>query len=197
VQILTVDECAAWLATRHFAFSPAPHRGADHQVEAPSAFHTEWVGTPQDARTVASLGYRLSEAFPCTGALLVVRVVTSFQEHELDVFLEPRRRAGDTRWVDGVPGGATPGHLFNSGSPDDKRDAREMLGLLMAYTFEAMLVSDDGSLAVGIHDDVIEWCAREAAGMKVFEDITALLHLEQTSWGRELMRRRRTTERTR
>lgn len=193
MKVMTIDECEAWLSPRGIVMDRARERGSDHHIRAPSAFHGEWVGTPQDARTVSSLAHRLADGFPCDGALLVVTVVASFQEHELESFLYLRRSRGETRWVDGVPGGATPGHLFDESPHHNMRDVREFLTLLMAYNFEGSFVSADGSLVLGIHDDVIEWQCKELSAAEAFIASVSLFHLEQTSWGRELMARRRTT----
>jgi hypothetical protein len=191
MRVLTIEECDAWLAERSIAMVRAGRPGSDHQIRVPAAFPSEWASTPQDARTVASLAHRLAGAFPCDGSLLVVTVVTSFQEHELESFLYLRRSCGETRWVDGVPGGATPGHLFDEGPRHNARDVREMLGLLMAYNFEGSLISADGSIVVGIHDDVVEWRCKDRAELQTFRATASLLGLEQTDWGRELMARRR------
>src|SRR5687767_718571 len=111
--ILTIPETAAWLGARGLSLTPARQAGSDHHVVVPSDFDSVYVGTPQDARTLLNLAHLLSRRYSWQSGAVVVCVVTSFQEYEIDAFLSSRRLYGDPRRIDDVPGGATPGQLLS------------------------------------------------------------------------------------
>jgi hypothetical protein len=109
MKVLTVDESATWLAERQLALNRADRRGADHHLAIPGPYKRLWFGTPPAPPDQLSLAHLLAEWFECRSAFLLVSVVALFKAHELEAFLFLRRYYGDSRWVDGVPGGATPG----------------------------------------------------------------------------------------
>ena len=156
MKLLTVQESAEWLQRRGLQMEPAPQWGHDHFLAIPASFHGFYFDTPQDARRVWSLAHLLTTWFPCESSLLLVCGVFLFKDHELDAFLLSRASSGDTRWVDDVPGGATPGQLFDDGPDRDRRHVREFLSLMMAFTFQGYLVRRDGRLVIWVGDDVID-----------------------------------------
>jgi len=178
MRILTVAESEAWLSHRGLALQPARAAGHDHVLDIPAAFHRLCFGTPPDAKRQQSLAHLLAQWFQCEGAFLLVNVVALFEPHELDAFLFLRRYYGDARWVDGAPGGATPGHHFCDGLREDQRNVRELLNTMMAYTFEGYFVQADGQALICVADDVIEVGAMDGRALIVPADAVSTLELK-------------------
>jgi hypothetical protein len=190
MRILAVEECRAWLADRGLTLLPAQQFGQDHHLEIPTVFSGFYFDTPKDAKRASSVAHLLTEWFPYRASLLLVNVVALFQPHELDAFLLARRSAGESRWIDGVPGGATPGHLFSDEPALERRTLRELVGLMMAYTFQGYLVREDGRLVVWFGDDVVDIEAAEAADLEPGHRMAEMLDLRPGAWAHELMGRR-------
>jgi hypothetical protein len=178
MKVLTVDESATWLADRRLALDRADHWGADHHLVIPDAYKRLWFATPRDPAGQVSLADLLAGWFGCRSAFLLVNVVAPFQPHQLEAFLFLRRYYGDSRWVDGVPGGATPGHLFADGQAEDQRNVKEFLLTMMAFTFEGYFVQDDGAVILWVGDEVIDIAARNPAQLSRPHEIVQLLHLK-------------------
>lgn len=178
MKVLTVDESAAWLGGRSLVLKPAAHPGADHRLMIPESFERLWFGTPQRAADQVSLANLLAGWFQCRSAFLLVNVVALFQAHELDAFLYLRRYYGDSRWVDGVPGGATPGHLFEDGWPEDQRNVRELLVAMMAFTFEGYFVQADAEVILWMGDDIIDIAALKPGSLTAPREAVELLELK-------------------
>ena len=138
--VRTIDETTRWLAKLELTFRPALAWGQDHVVDIPDRFHRVRFVTPIDARSQVSVAHLLSRWFRCEEALLVVKAVALYEPHELEAFLALRRWAGNDRWVDGLPGGATPAHEFSDGTPADRRCVREHLMIMMAHGFQGYFV---------------------------------------------------------
>jgi hypothetical protein len=177
--IRTIDETTRWLADRELAFRPATAWGLDHIVDIPERFHRVRFVTPSDARRQASVSHLLSHWFRCEGALLVMKAVALYEPHELEAFLVLRRWAGDDRWVDGVPGGATPAHEFTDGTPGDRRSVREHLMIMMAYTFEGYFVQANGRVILWAADGVIDLAAADHADLITPTQAIEALRLER------------------
>jgi hypothetical protein len=178
MKVLTVDESASWLSGRGLSLEPADHWGADHHLGIPDSYKRLWFGAPERPADQVSLAHLLAEWFGCQSAFLLVNVVASFEPHQLEAFLFLRRYYGDSRWVDGVPGGATPGHLFGDGQPEDQRNVREILLTMMAFTFEGYFVQDDGAVVLWVGDDIIDIAARDPTQLLRPHEIVQLLHLK-------------------
>jgi hypothetical protein len=125
-----------------------------------------------------SLAHLLAHWFGCESAFLLANVVALFQPHEVEAFLFLRRYYGDDRWIDGVPGGAAPGHLFCDGVPEDRRNVREFLITMMAYTFEGYFVQGDGKVVLWVADEVIDIAAADMLSLERPSDIVRLLGLK-------------------
>jgi hypothetical protein len=177
VRVLTVEETQAWLLTRQLQFRPATAWGLDHRLELPHC-HRIWFGTPRDAKRQMSLAHLLSDWFGCAASLLVVNVVALFGPHELDAFLFLRRCYGADRWVDKVPGGATPGHLFTSAFPESRRQVREFMTVMLAYVFQGYLVQDDGRDLIWLADEVIDVYSPDLERIHLVKGIIDQLGLE-------------------
>jgi hypothetical protein len=192
VRVLTVHESAGWLTARGLRMVPAARSGSDHHLPLPEDYESTYFGTPQDAKTVASLAHLLAEAYDWQGSVLLICVVAHYEQHELDAFRFIRRLYGDDRWADGVPGGATPGQWFCDGGAWDTRNVRELMGLMMAYAFEGYFVREDGQTVVWVGDDVVEILSRRPEDLQRARKIVSTLGLGETDWARELIVRRRT-----
>ena len=153
---MTIAETANWLSDRQLKLTPAPKMGHDHGLEIPDDYHRLWFETPSDARRQTSLAHLLSGCFMCEAAALIVTVVTLFEPHEIDAFLFLRHCHGESRWIDGVPGGETPGHLFSDGLPADRRNVREFMSVMMAYTFEGYFVQQARGVIIWVADEIID-----------------------------------------
>ena len=156
MRVLTVDECSTWFRDRNLRLLPAEAIGRDHRLVLPDDYGMLRFETPRDGRGQAGLAHLLSQWFDCDRSILLVNVVTLFQPHELDALLSLRRYYGETRWVDGVPGGATPGHLFEDGPPHDQRNVRDFLLAMFAFIFQGYFVRRDGNVIVWVADEVVE-----------------------------------------
>jgi hypothetical protein len=178
MKVLTVDESTAWLADRGLSLRRADQWGTDHHLVVPDGYKRLWFGTPQRSADQLSLAHLLSQWFCSSASFLLINVVTLFEPHQLDALLFLRRYYGDSRWVDGVPGGATPGHLFTDGAREDHRNVREFLVTMMAFTFEGYFVQDDGDIILWVGDDIIDIAARNQAHLFVPHEIVQLLHLK-------------------
>ncbi len=178
MKVLTIDESASWLAPRGLSLERADHWGADHQLPIPDSYKRLWFGTPQRPADQVSLAYLLAGWFGCRSAFLLVNVAALFKPHELDAFLSLRRYYGDSRWVDGVPGGATPGHLFADGQAEDQRNVQEFLLTMMAFTFQGHFVQDDGAVILWVADGIVDLAARDPAQLLRPQEIVQLLDLE-------------------
>jgi hypothetical protein len=178
MRILTVAESQAWLGDRGVTLQPAAALGHDHVLDIPASFHRVCFGTPADAKRQASLSHLLAQWFQCEGAFLLVNVVALFEPYELDAFLFLRRAYGDFRWIDGVPGGATPGHHFCEGLPQDRRNVREFLSMMMAYTFEGYFVQADGKALIWVADDLVEVASIDESALGVPCDVVSMLDLK-------------------
>ena len=177
MKVLTVDESALWLRARGLSLERADRWGADHHLAIPEPYRRLWFGTPERSADQVSLAHLLGGWFGCRSAFLLVNVVALFQPHQLEAFLFLRRYYGDSRWVDGVPGGATPGHLFGDGQSEDQRNVREFLLTMMAFTFEGYFVQDDGAVILWIADDIIDIAVRDPDQLRRPKEIVQLLHL--------------------
>jgi hypothetical protein len=178
MKILTVDESANWLGDRRLSLEPAAQWGSDHHLGIPDGYKRLWFGTPTRPADQVSLAHLLAEWFGCHLAFLLVNVVALFQPHQLEAFLSLRRYYGDARWVDGVPGGATPGHLFVDGQREDQRNVREFLLTMMAFTFEGYFVQEDGAVIVWVGDEIIDIAARDPSHLVRPREIVRLLDLK-------------------
>jgi hypothetical protein len=177
MKVLTVDESAAWLAERRLSLERADRWGADHHLAIPEMYKRLWFGTPERPADQISLAHLLAGWFGCDSAFLLVNVVALFQPHQLEAFLFLRRYYGDSRWVDGVPGGATPGHLFVDGRAEDHRNVREFLLTMMAFTFEGYFVQNDGAVILWIADEIIDIAVLDPADLVRPHEIVQLLRL--------------------
>jgi hypothetical protein len=178
MKVLTVDESASWLGHRQLAFERADRWGADHHLVIPDPYKRLWFDTPQRPADQISLAHLLSEWFGCRSAFLLVNVVALYQPHQLEAFLFLRRYYGDSRWVDGVPGGATPGHLFADGQAEDQRNVREFLLTMMAFTFEGYFVQDDGAVILWVADEIFDIAVVDPVQLLRPHEIVQLLGLK-------------------
>jgi hypothetical protein len=179
VRILSVDESTDWLRERALVVRPAPAFGSDHKLEIPAAYEALLFATPTDAQTQVALAHLISGWFRCENSCLLVNVVALFQPYELEALLFLRRHYGDTRWVDGVPGGATPGHLFNDGSSADQRNVREFLILMLAFTFEGYFIQDTGDVIVWAADEILDIRAKDPDTLTHLREVLEPLRLRQ------------------
>ena len=178
MKILTVDESAAWLDARSLRLLPAEQWGAHHQIEIPAEFERLAFAMPQRATVQVALAQLLAEWFVPHSALLLADVSALFETHEVGAFLFLRYYYGDSAWREPVPGGATPGHVFADGDPEDPRNLREFLNVVMAYTRHGCFVQDDGSVLVRMAGELIELAAREPARMARPREIVQQLKLK-------------------
>jgi hypothetical protein len=178
MRILTVDESASWLIARGLRLRPALQWGSDHHLDVPTTYRRLLFLTPKTPSLQVSLAHQLASWFRYESAFLLVNVVASFQPHELEAFLSLRRHYGDDRWVDGVPGGATPGHLFSDDPRDDRRNVRELLITMMAYTFEGYFVQEDGRVILWVADEVIDIAVADHRRLEGPSDIVRLPDLK-------------------
>jgi hypothetical protein len=178
MKVLTVDESASWLAGRRLSLERAHRWGADHHLAIPDAYRRLRFDTPQRPAGQVSLAHLLARWFGCRSAFLLVNVAALFEPHQLEAFLSLRRYYGDSRWVDGVPGGATPGHLFGDGHAEDQRNVREFLLTMMAFAFEGYFVQDDGGVVLWVADEIIDIAARDPAHLLRPQEIAQLLDLK-------------------
>jgi len=186
MRVMTVDESDSWLAKRSLTLERAAARGLDHRLVIPDAYKRFWFGTPQAPADQVSLAHLLAEWFPCRGAFFFVNVVALFEPHQLDAFLFLRRYYGDLRWADEVPGGETPGHLFDDDPRTDQRNVREFLVTMMAFTFEGYFVPNDGAVILWVADEIIDIAAREEAQLSRPREIAQLLDLKVFGDGEKL-----------
>jgi hypothetical protein len=178
MRVLAVDDAAAWLRERGLQLEPALAWGHDHQLLLPAAYEALRFTTPRDGRGQLGLAYLLARWLECSGALLLVNVVALFQPHELDAFLSLRHYYGDTRWIDGVPGGATPGHLFADGAPHDERNIRDFLAAMFAFIFQGYVVQADSAVIVWVADGVVDIRARDSSRLAGARDIVRTLGIK-------------------
>lgn len=178
MRVLSLDESAEWLGARGLELRRAADWGQDHCLLLPEDYDALRIKTPSEGRAQAGLAYLLSRWFPCEGSLLLLTVVAVFEPHELAELLSLREYYGETRWVDGVPGGATPGHLLSSGRPADQRDLSDFLRTMLAFTFEGYLVADDGKTIIWVADEVVDIRAAAPADLDRARDIVRTLRLE-------------------
>jgi hypothetical protein len=177
MRVLTIDETVAWLATRQLVLRPAREWGQDHRLAMPEHAHRIWFGTPPEAKRQMSLAHLLSGWLNCTSSLLAINVVAIYQPYELEALLFLRRSAGDERWVDGIPGGGTPGHLFDDDPFENRRRVREFLTVMLAYTFEGYLVQDDGQDVIWIADEVVDVYSANLGRIRSVNEIVDTLGL--------------------
>jgi len=111
------------------------------------------------------------------GSLLVITVVTGFDEAELDLFLELRRYYGSEEWASETPGGATPGQLFDDAPKENRRTATEYVYLLVALDFQGCLVEESGRSALVVGDDTVEMYTREDGKAKSLDRLLGDLGL--------------------
>jgi hypothetical protein len=156
VRVLSVDESSGWLRQRQLSLRPALVAGADHTLETPGKFAVLRFTTPSDARRQVALAHLLAARLTCDRSLLLINVVALFKPHELDALLFLRRHYGDKRWVEGAPGGATPGHAFSDSPTENQRNVRELMIVMLAFTFEGYFVQEDGEVVVWLADEAVE-----------------------------------------